>query len=610
MRRFASRFLLVGLVGAIIVFLIVRADERGGTLASIESISAEGEPIHRAFRVDEAMRVAIEASGSFETGGGDSTLAAQGWLVHRETGRVVWRMRPAERPARGSYVLMRDTLALAPGTYDAVYAALGDPLVRQTRSSGDGIGARFNDFLSSGGRGWLGDSGRWRFIVTPAAAEDRERAHGIDSDWPDDPEGLVWSSGAARSRTEYGTTLRATAPVTVRLDAVFEATGGSVADSAFVLSASGDTLWVARGEGSEWAGGSIKNRRQSETLRLEPGLYRVAFHTDRDHASGSWTANPPWEPWKWGLRIAPADSAAASGAIAPLDPLQDFPRIAEIACAGEDADERVRFEVVEALDVLVVGVGEIVGGTSYDYGTLSRFGEVIWDMRTVTTMPAGGDEDNRRAEQTLTLQPGTYSLAYRTDDSHHCGDFNRRPPDVEDFWGVVVLSADGNEPGDRVRLLAPEAAPASGGETPTPPGEILASLTQIGDNREASGQFTLSEPTDVCVMSLGEITDSRRSDAAFINGDDGGLIWEMTYADSQSGGGADDNRLAVTRLRLEPGRYTARFITDGSHAWGDFTMDEPTYPDLWGVQVWATPEADDDASGVAACVLPGIAFDA
>ncbi len=595
MRRLASRFLLVGLVITVIVLLIFRADERGGTLVSIDGVSAEAQPTHRAFRVDEAMRVAIEAAGSFETGGGDTTLAAQGWLVHRETGRVVWRMRPAERPARGSYVLMRDTLALAPGTYDAVYAALGDPLVRQTQASGGGIGARVNDFLSQGGRGWLGDADRWRLMVTPAGDGDRGRAEKIGSAWPKDPDGLVWSSGAARSRTEYETTLRATAPVTVRLDAVFEATGGSVADSAFVLSASGDTLWVARAEGSAWAGGSIKNRLQTETLSLEPGLYRVAFHTDRDHASGSWTANPPWMPWAWGLRIAPADSAAASGAIAPLDPMRDFPRIAEIACVGGNADERLRFEVTEALSVTVIAVGEFTGGTGYDYATLLRGdGTEVWDMRTATTTDAGGDHDNRRAEHTLTLQPGVYTLTYKTDGSHHCGNFNRSAPDPEDFWGVVLLSADGDEPGDRVQFLAPEAPAIPPESTPAVPAQTLVSLTRIGNNREVSGQFTLSDSTDVCAMGLGEITQSSRYDWGRLDASGGKSVWEMTRANTVSAGGDDDNRRAIDKLRLAPGTYTASFVTDGSHAWDSWRTGQPDRPDDWGVQVWRVPAGFED----------------
>ena len=603
MRRLASRFLLVGLVVAIVVFVILRADAHGGSLVSIDSVKAEGQPVYRAFEVKEPMRVAIEAAGSFESGGADTVLAAQGWLVRRETGDVVWRMRPAQRPARGTFVLMRDTLALQPGTYDAVYAALGDPLVRAPRASGGSLGDRFSDFLSRGGRGWVGDAGRWRFHVEPASAEDRDKADRIDDGDIADPEGLVWSTGAVESGMTREVTLRATAPVRIRLDALFEAADGAVADSAALVSAAGDTLWAARARGSAWAGGSVQNRRQTDTLSLAPGLYRVSYRADRDHAYGSWTANPPWEPWRWGLRIAPADAASASGAIAPLDPLRDFPLVAEIRCVGESASPEVRFEVTQPLDVLVVAVGEFVGDSAYDYATLDRNGSTVWDMRTATLRPAGGADKNRRAEETISLEPGAYTLRYRTDSSHHCGDFNGAPPDPEDLWGVLLLSADGEEAGARVRgLSAPEASTASGGPA-APPG-VLTSLTRVENGRDVSGQFTLADTTDVCVMGLGEITSSRRSDWGQIAAAGGSTLWEMTHASSYPAGGAADNRMALARLRLAPGRYTAHFQTDGSHAWDDWSMDPPANPDLWGVQVWRAPEASGE--GVAACALPGV----
>ncbi|MEL6616835.1 MAG: hypothetical protein AAFQ43_13915, partial [Bacteroidota bacterium] len=415
MRSIASRILLVGLVAVVLVLVILRADANGNALVDITRVKAERQPIERAFEVREPMRVAIEASGSFESGGGDSVLAAHGWLVHRETGRVVWRMRPSARPSRGAYVLLRDTLALEPGTYDAVYAALGDPLVRTPEASGGGIGSSIRDFFSRGGRGWVGDSDRWKLIVEPATSEDRGRGDRLDDDVLfADPDDLVWSTGPARSRSRYETTLRVTEPVQVRLDALFESTGGAVADSAMLVSAEGDTLWTVRPDRSTWAGGSIKNRQQSDTLSLPVGQYRALYVTDRDHAYGSWTANPPWQPWRWGLRIAPADSAAASGAITALDPLRDLPRVAEHFCVGGSALEETRFEVLEPIDVQIVAVGEIVGDEAYDFATLARSSEIIWDLREASLMQAGGASKNKRAEETLSLSPGVYTLRYQT----------------------------------------------------------------------------------------------------------------------------------------------------------------------------------------------------
>lgn len=612
MRRIASRILLVGLVAVVLILLIMRADANGNALVDITRVKAEDQPIERAFVVNDPMRVAVEASGSFESGGADSVLAAHGWLVHRETGRVVWRMRPARRPERGSYVLMRDTLALEPGTYDAVYTALGDPLVRAPEASGGGLGSGIRDFFSRGGRGWVGDADRWRLVVEPATSEDRGRGDRLDRDLEiEEPDSLVWSTGPARSLGRYETTLRVSEPVQVHLDALFESTGGAVADSAMLVSAEGDTLWTTRAEGSAWAGGSIKNRRQSDTLSLPVGQYRAVYVADADHAYDSWTANPPWQPWKWGLRIAPADSAAASGAIVALDPLRDLPRVAELFCVGQSALEEVRLEVLEPIDVQIVAVGELVDDQAYDFATLVQNGEAIWDMRTASLTDAGGARKNRMAEETLSLVPGVYTLRYQTDGSHHCDSFGDDGPDRQDFWGVVLLSADGEEPGRRVRVLS-TGAPADPLDGPEPPEGVLTSLTRVESDREVSGHFQLGATTDVCVMALGEIDGTTRRDWARIALPKDSTVWEMTADNSYPVGGAaqggaasgagTENRVAIARLTLPAGRYITHFVTDGSHAWGDWVGPRPPQDDLWGVQVWSAPTG----GGPDACRLEGV----
>ena len=597
MRTAVSRLLLVGLVIALITFVIVRADSGSNALVFIDGIKAEGDPSHRAFEVIEPMHVAVEAAGSFEGGEADTVLAAHGWLVHRETGRVVWRMRPARRPERGTFVLLRDTLRLAPGVYDAHYAALGDPIARATHRPGESLGARVRDALSSGGKGWVGDAARWRFSVTGATAADRNRAVRLRDDDPED-EDAIWSTGPARSDRIYEAALRATAPVRVRVDALFEVSGQAVADSAYLVSADGDVVWSATAEASRWAGGSPVNRRQTETVALAPGLYRAVYHADRSHAHRDWTANPPWEPWRWGLRISPADSASRAGALEVVDPLSDLPRIAEIECVGGDEERLAHFEVLRPLEVTLVAVGEIVGRSGYDYATLSRDGRVIWDMREARLRPAGGDRNNRRADHTMRLERGTYTLRYTTDNLHHCGAFGGDGPDDEDFWGAVVLSTDGREAEGRVRTLT--ALPRPGGA----PG-ALVDLTRVESDRDVSSTFELAEPTDVCVMAVGEMRPDARYDWSRL---DGPTRWEMTYGQSLPAGGDARNRVVIDRITLQPGRYTAHALTDDSHAWDDWNGPTPDHPEAWGLQVWPAPETRDPLDPRRDCLLPGVSL--
>ena len=611
MRRFASRFLLVALVGVVIASVIVRADARGGDLASLDGIRAEGQPQREAFRVDQPMRVAVDATGSFESGGADSVLAAHGWLVHRETGRVVWRMRPRQRPERGAFVAMRDTVVLGPGTYEAVYAALGDPLARAPRASGGTFGERARDFFRGGGRGWIGDADRWHLYVSPATPEDRDRATRLDVSEVGERPGTLWSSAPLRSGGVRTGLLRVTAPAAVRVDALFEATPQATLDSAYVLAASGDTLWTARYGASAWAGGAAKNREAADTLRLTPGTYRVVSRADRDHAVGSWTANPPWRPWDWGLRVSAADSAAASGAVTVLDPVEDAPRLVQIACAGGDESTEVPFKVTEPLDVIAVAVGERSGGEWYDYAQVLRAdGSALWDLREAPTRHARGRSGNRRAEAELRLAPGRYALRYTTDPSHHCGDFRSGDaPAPDDFWGVALVAADGEAAGGRLRVLAPEDRPEP--LAALPPEAVLASLTRTGNNRDVTAQFTLERPASVCILGVGELSETERYDWGRITRRGGETVWEMKHALSYplrpgaTGTDATD-RAALVRLALRPGRYTVRYQTDGSRAWDDWLAPAPPAAELWGVQVWRAPEAPPTDPPLAACLLPGV----
>ena len=54
---------------------------------------------------------------------------------------------------------------------------------------------------------------------------------------------------------------------------------------------------------------------------------------------------------------------------------------------------------------------------------------------------AGGASKNLRAHHTLTLEAGSYTVRYRTDDSHAWNDWNAAPPDDPLSWGVTVTRA-------------------------------------------------------------------------------------------------------------------------------------------------------------------------
>ena len=66
---------------------------------------------------------------------------------------------------------------------------------------------------------------------------------------------------------------------------------------------SGRTVWEMRAEDTQHAGGARKNRRIERILTLEPGRYTLGYRADGSHAFGSWNADMPREPYRWGVTL-------------------------------------------------------------------------------------------------------------------------------------------------------------------------------------------------------------------------------------------------------------------------------------------------------------------
>ena len=612
MRTALSRLLLVGFLIVAVVAVIRLSSGEGSGLVDFERIDAESVR-HQSFQLSAPGRFAVHAVGSFEertTPASDTTLAAYGWIVRRGDGAVVWQMRSA-RPDRGTLVNVRDTVTLAPGTYDAYFASHGDPLVREPGPRDESLGERIRSFLSRGGMAWVGDAGRWRFGVQPldegarAATEADVRDPAEAARAVPDPL-VVWQALGVRNHQRREEIIDVETPARVALRAVTEITDGVVADAAYLVRLGDrDTVWQARGEGSAWAGGSLKNRVVQDTITLQPGLYRVAFEADRSHAYYSWTANPPLRPWTWGLRMRRADT---TGVIEVLDTSElDRPLLTSFECAGSRADLRAEFDLAETTDIILIAVGEAVGGSEYDYAELERRDgggwDEIWEMDDAELTPAGGHEDNKRAVAALTLAPGTYRVRYRTDGNHDCGDgFNRAGP-TEPLWGVRVFLADaGADPSAiPVRDVSPSGPPAPPPSPVADRGDLAAEVDGVGDDEDRRVTFSVAADQRVFVLAHTELTPNRPADYATIERPDGSVVWETTWENTVPGGGEYYFRRFDGEVALPPGDYVLHYRTDGSRHGEDFG---PAGRALWGARVYLSgpPTEDPPASSPPASV--------
>ena len=235
-------------------------------------------------------------------------------------------------------------------------------------------------------------------------------------------------------------------------------------------------------------------------------------------------------------------------------------------------------------------VGEMSPGSPYDYAWLIRDGgSTVWTMDYDETRNAGGAERNRVAEAYLALAPGTYTLHFKTDDSHSPERWRGNPPYHPERWGVTLFAlspafapvAVTRSSGREEEAAAP-APVASGGD----PVALPIRLAPLGAGQEARRTFSLDRETPLRVYAVGEIIRTNRYDYGWITDDRADeVVWEMTRSNTEPAGGIGKNRRFEGTITLPAGTYTVHFTTDGSHGFGDFGQGAPADPSAWGITV-------------------------
>lgn len=580
-RRSVSRLLLL-VLGGLALALVIRAstshDDGHGFVDFGEGWDAD-ELRHKAFRLDRPTRIAVSATGSFET---DSALAAYGWLIRREDRAVVWQMTAQNATReRGTLATAADTLTLAAGTYDAYFTSYGDPLLPV--KAGDSFSERIADLLRFGNRAWTSDESKWRFRLHLAGSPGVgvQVLKGDDRDATPTGPDLVWAGSP--DRVDLRTwVFEVRQSATLRIEATGELFDGPV-DSGWIDDLSTEErVWTMDEANTEWAGGSVKNRRFKGTITLDPGLYRATFKSDGAHHPGRWRANPPLDPAAYGLFLYTDEP----GSVVAFDPWDRAPRVVEMTGVGDDALETAMFTLEDSLRAWIYVEGEASGRDSrYDYAWLIRDGAgTVWEMDYERTRHAGGARRNRIEEAYLTLPPGNYTLHMQTDDSHSPDRWRSDAPDYPERWGVTLFALDPGftpiavERRSEREANAPAALPTSG------TAELPIRLAPLGNRQRVERTFSLDTETALRIYAVGEILLSERADYGWITNEDD-HVWEMTRSNTAAAGGARKNRAFDGNVTLPAGTYTLHFKTDDSHAFGSFNDAPPTDPSAWGITV-------------------------
>ena len=239
-----------------------------------------------------------------------------------------------------------------------------------------------------------------------------------------------------------------------------------------------------RTEGGPW----LQDRRGRLWLGAEGGLFRLEPGADS----------------LVGPRTSYHEPYPASG-LARLDLLVDgTPPLAALTRVGKGADLERVFDLQEATDVLLLGVGELAPLRAWDAGYNGDVGvgdvgwledargDTLWAMDVLRSAWAGGRNRNRLVVDTLTLPPGRYRLRYRSDQEWNFGDWwytwegsrdrSDAAPSRPAWWGLQVFPVSGSASLPAV-TAGPEQTVRGGPPLPSAFLETRAGVVWIGTGR-------------------------------------------------------------------------------------------------------------------------------
>ncbi|MEN8191812.1 MAG: two-component regulator propeller domain-containing protein, partial [Bacteroidota bacterium] len=119
---------------------------------------------------------------------------------------------------------------------------------------------------------------------------------------------------------------------------------------------------------------------------------------------------------------------------------------AKIIKVGDSQNLSARFEVENPGNYLLVTAGEggLRDNSMFDYGWIENSKQnILWSSDKLdSTYHIGGAIKNRVKIETLKLNPGNYSLKYKSDDSHSYSNWNMGLPVEPEFWGIRIFRID------------------------------------------------------------------------------------------------------------------------------------------------------------------------
>lgn len=503
-------------------------------------------------------------------------LFAYAWILDAKSREMVWRMTIDNTKKVGWSDLEREfdgDVSLKAGEYEVYYSTV-EPLFLDF----EGGFITFNKLMKkifSGESDWEEFAHKWTFRIEDVDevinSREVKKGHLLFRE-----SCLYQMTGVENAYYEsVGFTL--TEPLEVSIYAVGEGYKGKMFDYGWIIDArTRQEVWIMKESETEHAGGANKNRILRQTLKLDKGDYLVYFKTDDNHSSEEWNANPPYDPFFWGICIKAKDNKFDRTIIKKFKE-EDQKAIVEITRIGDFAYKEEGLELAKDCKLRIYALGEGRDGEMFDYGWITdvNSGRIVWKMKFDKTKHAGGASKNRLFDDVIHLPAGKYIVHYQSDDSHSYEEWNMRPPQEPEKWGIAIYPIDqscGATSFDRTELKSEN---------------VLAQLVRIGDDEHMRKQFHLKQSTRVRIYCLGEGDWDEMYDYGWIKNDETKeTVWKMNFPDTEHAGGAQKNRIVDVTITLPAGDYTVHYRTDDSHSYPDWNARAPHDERNWGITIY------------------------
>ncbi len=503
-------------------------------------------------------------------------MFAYAWILNAQTRKMVWRMTLENTKKVGWSGYNREfqgKVHLPKGTYEVYFSSV-EPFFFMGNKGFISLHRIFQKIVGTN-REWNDEAEKWSVRI--AGVDDTLDAKDIRKeqnlflqksiayliDQPDD------------SFEKVGFSLKAKARLLIYAQG--EGFKGKMFDYGWIINArTHERIWLMDEEKTVYGGGAEKNRVVRKILEFEPGDYLVFYKTDDSHSAEEWNANPPYDPFFWGIVIRPAQPSFDWSQVGKFSkPKSNI--VVSMIRVGDYAYKEAFIKVLQPTTVRIYCLGEGRNGEMFDYGWISRAedGKIIWKMDYDQTRHAGGSSKNRLYDHRITLLPGTYAVHYQTDDSHSYEGWNAEPPQHPEMWGITIYNLG---PKNAVRVIPRPQLNIK---------NILARLVQVGDDEFLKKDIYLDKPTQIRIYCLGEGRDGEMYDYGWIkNMQTDKTVWKMQFKNTVHAGGALKNRLVDTIITLPPGHYRVYYKSDDSHSYRHWNAPAPYDERNYGITVY------------------------